>query len=191
MSNTSRLLSSNKPVLATYYEAAHKQVLGRRCFIRPSEYSMFEVFMDDLRELHIGYRDYAYGVVTILKEWLKEKKFYRIPVPVFCGDWALGKFRKVDNSQYVTVDEPDKDEKIEIFESELLVARTYVESNLSDVCRMRDIVADLKPLLSKKWLSCSPDNKPVSEVLDVLCKEYGIKIVSDYNELIRSIRCRQ
>lgn len=191
MNRSSRLSSSNKPVLAVYYESAHKQVLDRKCFIRPKEYSLFEVFMDDLRELNIGYRDYAYGIVTILKEWLKEKKFYRIPVNVFCGDWALGKFRKVDNSQYVTVDEPDKDEKIEIFESELLVARTYIESNLSDVCRMKEIVADLKPLLSKKWLSCPADKKPVSEVLDVLCKEYGVRVASDYNDLIRSARCRR
>lgn len=182
---------SNKPALATYYESSHKQILGRKCYVRVEEYKMFETFMDDLRELNIGCRDYAYTIVTLLQQWLREKKFYRIPINVFCGDWALGKFQKVDKSKYVSVQEPDDDMKVEILQSELLVARTYIESNLNDVTRMSEIVSDLKPLLSKAWSDCPKDKRPTAEVTEILCGEYGIKIVTDYNALIRSLQCRK
>jgi hypothetical protein len=182
---------TNKPALASYYESAHMQVLGKKCFIRPEEYAMFETFMDDLRELNIGYRDYAQTVVKLLEKWLEKKKFYRVPINVFCGDWALSKFRSIENSEYVSVADTDEDAKTEILQSELLVARAYVDGNLKDVCRMTEIIKDLKPLLSKKWLECSKSERPIDEVVEILCKEYGIKPVADYNELIGRLRCRK
>jgi len=187
----SRQSSSNKPALASYYESAHMQILGKKCFIRPEEYPIFETFMDDLRELNIGYRDYAQSIVKLLERWLISKKFYRIPINVFCGDWALSKFRSIENSDYVSITDVDEDIKTEILQSELLIARAYIEGNLEDVCRMTEIVKDLKPLLSKKWLECQKSERPVDEVIKILCKDYGIKPVTDYNELIGRLRCRK
>ena len=181
----------NKPALAAYYESAHKQVLNRTCYIRKNEYPMFETFSDDLRELNIGCRDYAYAVVKLLQSWLQEKKFYRIPVNVFCGDWALNKFKKIDDSQYVRITEPEEDKTVEIVQSELLVARAYIEYNLKDVYRMKDVVKDLRPLLSKEWLECPEDKRPITEVLEMLCKDYGLPLTSSYNNVIRSLQCRQ
>jgi hypothetical protein len=181
----------SKPALACYYESAHKHILSKKCYVREKEFSTFEVFMDDLRDLDIGCRDYAYTVVTLLEKWLKDKKFYRIPIGVSCGDWALGKFQKVDKSSYVRITEPDEDLKVEILQSELLVARTYVASNLVDVCRMKEVVKDLKPLLSKVWLESSKEERPLDEVTEILCKEYGIKLVADYNAIIRRLQCRR
>jgi len=182
---------SNKPALASHYESAHKQILSRKCFIRPGEYAVFETFMDDLRELNIGYRDYAQTVVKLLEKWLKEKKFYRIPINVFCGDWALKKFQTINKSDYVSVPDVDDDIKTEILQSELLVARKYVDSNLKEVCRMTEIVKDLKPLLSKHWLNCDKEERPSAEVTEILCGEYGIKPVKDYNALIGRLQCRK
>jgi hypothetical protein len=187
----SRQSLSNKPVLATYYESAHKKILNRKCYIVERDYAIFETFMDDLRDLNIGYRDYAYGIVTLLKGWVEKKKLYRIPIPVFCGDWALGKYKVVDNSQYVKVADKEEDLHIEILQSELLVARAYIDANLKDVCRMNEVVSDLKPLLSKAWLDCPKEKRPTSEVEEILCKEYSILQVVDYNAIIRVILGRQ
>jgi hypothetical protein len=147
--------------------------------------------MDDLRELNIGYHDYAQTVVKLLEKWLEKKKFYRIPVSVFCGDWALTKFKNIENSEFVSVTDTDEDTKTEILQSELLVARAYIDGNLTNVWRMTDVVKDLKPLLSHKWFSCPKDERPVDEVVEMLCKDYGIKSVKDYNEIIGRLRCRK
>ena len=192
MSKNSQPVSLNKPALAVCYESAHKQILGKRCYIREEEYKIFETFMDDLRDLNIGCHDYAYVVVTLLEKWLKEKKFYRIPVNVFCGNWALKKFQAVDKSLYISVKDPYENRTAELLQSELLVARSYVEENLRDVYRMQDIINNLRPLLSKCWLECPKDERPVSEAIDVLCKDYGIKSATNYNDIIRRLQqCRK
>jgi hypothetical protein len=188
---SSRQSLSNKPALATYYENAHLHILGKKCYISAKEYPTFETFMDDLRDLNIGCRDYAYNVTTLLKGWVEKRKFYRIPVPVFCGDWALGKFQTVDKSEYVKIADEDEDTKTEILQSELLIARAYVDGNLKDVCRMSNIVKELKPLLSKAWIDCPKEDRPELEVTDILCKEYYIRPVSSYNAIIKAVLEKQ
>lgn len=191
MSRNSKQVLLDKPALAVCYESAHKQILGKRCFIRENEYGKFETFMDDLRDLGIGCHDYAYVVVTLLEKWLETKGFYRVPTNVFCGDWALKKYQAIDASDYVSVKDPDEEKNFEILQSELLVARTYVESNIKDVKRMQDIVKELRPLLSKLWIELPKEDRPAGEVVEMLCKEYGIGLVKDYNAIIRRLQCRQ
>ena len=183
-----------RPSLVRYYEEAHRELLGKRIFIHPSKFPIFLTFSDDLRELGATNREYAFTVVKILKTWLKEKKLACVPINVFCGDWALGRFLKVFESESVEIKEEDPMEAL--LQSELMVARYYVSKNSSGECiRLRDAVKDLLPLLNKRWLelysSNSRSDKFIFKAVEILAKEFAVKDALNYSDIIRKLSCKK
>jgi hypothetical protein len=176
-----------KPPLVTHYMNAHRRTLGVNVFINTKQWPRFRVFEDDLRELHIPCRDYAYTVVAMLHDWLKEKHYTSVPVNVFTGDWALKKFLKVWKSESVqtasTVDD--------ILDSEVFIGRMYVATNLQEYARLSQVVARYRSNVSYAWYimyknDASLRSKFVSKAIKLLCEEYGITVdVDNYLDIVR------
>lgn len=178
--------------LARYYKQAHSEMLGIVPHLSERHMSMFLTLEDDLRDLAISSRDYAYTVTRLLRGWLHDKRLRFIPVHVFCGKWAFGKFMKVYHSDQVQVtydDTPDI-----LLYSEILVAKEFIKRNLeSDVpIRLLTVVEDLRPLLDKNWLECyhNGNGRPVDDAIYEICAEYGVK-AENYNDIIAGLRSRQ
>ena len=122
------------PALVNHYIDAHDKVLGVFVKVNPSHYAVFDVFTEDLQDLKIDPKTYSVNVVQILRSWLKLKNFRSVPIRVFCGDWALGKFLKVDAREYVKLEVDD--DASEILQSELTVARYYIAGNIGNYMRL-------------------------------------------------------
>jgi hypothetical protein len=183
---------TDKPSLAVFYEKAHKNIYDCTTYVHNNKYSIFHVFSDDLRELKVGEREYAYTIVKLLRDWLSEKNLKVVPINVFCGDWCLRRYLKIKNSETVTITNNDKEE--ELLHSELTIARYYISKNLESVLRFGDAVKDIEKLLSKRWLEMyrtkTFTNKFKYKALDIISEEFGFDCMKDYNDIIGKLRCR-
>lgn len=189
----SKLNLSDRPALAYHYTAAVEKLTGESIFIHPKLYPKFAVLEDDLRELGIPPRDYAYGVIKMLTPWAKMYGMRTVPAATFCSDWALNKFVKVFNTHTVQMLPQEVVDHDELLQSELTVARMYIERNLASgtVVRLMDVVDDIKPVLSSKWLDVyeAGDKRPVTEALDILMDEYRVRgVVANYSDIVDCLR---
>lgn len=172
------------PILASYYLSAHREVFGS-AYVTKKEYALFLVFEDELRGLEVPCGKYAHTVVRILKKWTISRGMKRIPVNVFCGDWALKRFLVIAERKYVDIS--NDDEAVAIYHSEMMVAKKYIDRNAAgDVCRIGDVVEELKPLLTEEWLEAYKigGDRRTNEVIDDLCDEYGVQNAWTYNDFI-------
>ena len=180
--------------IASCYMDAHKKVFGSRPFVHERWYGLLLALEDDLRDANIPCSEYAMVVTKTLYKWAVEKGFNSIPVRVFCGNWAMGKFMKVMKSSTVRIDTVDDDLYTRLFNSELLIAREYINRNLGDSpVRMRTIVDDIRILVDEVWYSVYEEEKigrPIDEVLYQLCEEFGVKRANSYNDIINTVRQR-
>lgn len=159
--------------------------------MHPKTFPLFSVLEDDLRECDYSSREYAHTVVVLLKKWAASKDLTYIPVRTFAGDWAFKKFVRIAGSSYVDISNDDTE--YDVYWSELTVARNYVNDNINgSVKKLYEIVNELEPLLSEKWL-WRYDNRrirPINKVLDELCDEYNVVFAKNYADLVRIIRAR-
>ena len=184
--------STEKPQLVIHYVNACTKVYHKKPFIPAKLFPKFKVFEDDLRELGISSRDYAYVVVTLMKRFVLSKGWICLPVPVFLGNYCLNKYKDIAATKTVKVDIETSTDIL--FHDELLVARVFIEKNLSsdaNCVRLRDVVKELKPLLSDVWLQVyvNKDRRPEDDVIDQLVTEYGIsKNVLSYLDIVDALR---
>lgn len=178
-SSRSTYYDEHMPLLARYYIDIHKDIFGCKVFVHEKYYSKFRVMEDDLREIGATPLEYADIVIRMLKNWANVKGLNSVPIRVFCGDWALGKFKKVFESDIVDI---SKDADTVLY-SELLVARTYIEGNYSNI---GNVVEDLRPLLDDDWIELYNEGSyrfSMGDALDILCEEYGVSYAIDYDDL--------
>lgn len=152
-------------------------------FVPNKHNSRFSVFEDDLRDLGIDSRDYAFTVVKMLKSWAADKGFYTVPINVFTGDWALELYRTVNGSQQVKILDNEVDA---VLECEVLVGRKYIQDNLTGFTRMRDVVSEIANMLAPEWIELywSGGVRPTQDALDRLSEEYGVPVAYSYTELL-------
>lgn len=183
------------PNLASFYIKAHEEIFNVRVFVPESKYGIFRVTEDDLREHGIWPMEYAYTVVRVLKSWAKSKSMSKIPINVFCGKFALDKFRKINESETVDVIVKNVDNiEEELLHNELIVARLFIQhnANCDYPIRIPDVVKQLKPMLGKHWLEAYHlGTRPISDAIDVLCEEYKLSYAKDYYDIAMKIRKRQ
>ena len=182
----------SKPSLAVQYEKVHMDIYGIKMFAPKSKYPVFSAFSSKLRENGMDEKKYSYAIARLLEEWLKTRNLKFIPISMFCGNWCFERYAKINNSETVDIGKENEDD--EILYSEVLVARYYINKNLGDtVFRMRDAVAELEPLLSKKWLSNYRNNVKMSKFMlkavDILSDEFNVSSSKDYVDIIRKLRC--
>jgi hypothetical protein len=189
-SRSSLLDVSGTPPLVFHYIAAHKNLLGYKPFVHAKTYARFTVFEDDLREKQIPSRDFAYTVVKLLKKKVTENDWKCVPLNMFLGDYAIKLYQKVSSST-VEVDYTNGN-KTELLHNELLVARMFVQQNVTSdkFVRLSKVVEDIKPLLSTDWLELYESKKPrpISQALDILMDEYNINVANTYLDIIDSLR---
>ena len=184
--------SAEKPHLVTHYVNACVKFYNCRPFVPAKLYPKFRVFEDDLRELGVSSKDYAYTTIKLMKSFIAKKGWTNLPTNLFLGDYCLHRYVKVMKTETVTIDTDDRGDIL--YRDELLVARVFVEKNLSsdgNCVRLRDVVKELKPLLSDVWLQVyiNKDRRPEAEVIDQLVIEYEIsKNVSSYLDIVDALR---
>lgn len=183
------------PSLALHYSNAQKYFFGSEIKIRVNKklYPKFRVFEDDLRELGIPFRDYAYGVTQLLKKWVASKKMTYVPANTFLGEWALKQYLAVHKSKYVSIDNVDKDIDNELFYTEALIARAYISKridNKGSTITLADVIEEVKPSLSKKWVQIYESNSSkreriVAMVMNMLRKQYHTPNARSYADIVR------
>lgn len=176
------------PALARYYISATKKTYGVLPIIKFNKWPIFQVFEDDLRELHVPLSDYAYSTTEMLKKWVYDHKLSHLPIRVFTGDWALNKFLKVWKSESVEIVTTSNDD--ELLHSELMVAKLYLAESTRGYVRLSTVVDSCRPLLSLAWCEMydSKDkrrNKFIIKAIDIICEEADITIpITTYIDLI-------
>ena len=176
MSKKALMSKGFEPQLVRFYKAANMQIFGKYPYIPVKCIDRFKKFEAELNKAGISPKDYAYTVVRILVNWVRGKNMHYVPVNTFLGQWALSRYNKIVNSETVTI-AVDEDEHDRMLHTELMVARQYIYENSKQCKRMTEVVEDLRPLLYTGWLQAYNNGwpRPVQEVLDILCKEYGIQ----------------
>lgn len=182
-------LVSYNSQLVVHYKNANHQVFVKTPYVPKKQYGKFLVLEDDLRELGIPPRDYAYTVVIMLKKWVMDHGMDTLPIKVFCGEWAMKKFLKVYESESVVIVDDDKDR---LLYTELLIARAYIYANgkNGNVVRLGDIVEERKELLSPDWLELYYSGELrtcESEAIDMLCVEYNVRHANNYRDIVDAL----
>lgn len=170
------------PILTRYYIGAHRDVLGVHVRVSKNKYGTFLVFDDELRIRGIGAHEYAYTVVKLLKKWLVKKKLRSVPVDVFVGEWALGKYVRVAGSDYVYIALDDVDN--DVYYSERAVAEIYISERGATPIRL--LARRMKNFLSDHWLRrfSHDGDRRIDDVLADLCEQYGVPGARNYNDII-------
>lgn len=178
--------SSDKPSLAVFYESSQQDVMGVDTYVHKKYYPKFSVFEDDLRDLSVSYRDYAYVVTKMLRDWAKDHKFKTVPINVFLGNWALEGYLKVRDSRQVKI---RVDDDGGVLDSEVIVGRKFIQDSLVRFVRLRDVVESVRPLLSERWLSMydGGDNRPTNDAVKILSLEFGVFEASSYTEIVDTL----
>lgn len=179
------------PALAGYYISANEKTFSTRPIVHISQWGIFRVLEDDLRDLHVPIRDYAYTTIAMLKKWALSHKMRYVPIKSFSSDWALAKFLKVWQSQTVEIHPDDAD--ADLLYSELLVARAFIRENLQHYTRLSKVVEACMSLVSKEWyeLYDSKDkrrSKFVNKAIEMLCDDYNLNIIAtSYNDILHEL----
>jgi hypothetical protein len=140
---------------------------------------------DDLRALEISEKDYAYGVMVLLKSWARSKKLLNVPINTFCGDWALERYVKIHNQEYVRTKDPMTKEQL-LLQGELLIGRyTIAAIYQKQFVSFVEIVREIKAMLTDEWLYAYKIHapRPIEEALVILGEEYGVKNPTSYEDI--------
>ena len=183
------MTSNDYPQLVSHYTNATYKIFGKRVWVSTMDFSKFRVLEDDLREIGVSSKDYAYTVLAALQTWTKEHHMDHVPVQMFCGKFAFQKFMKVWKSETISLAHVTD---AELKHSERMVAEMYISEVLSRNMNIAfdHVVNELRPLLSKAWLEmydhggyrmCS------GEIIDELCDEYHVPYAKDYYTLVVEI----
>jgi hypothetical protein len=184
----SKVISGSMPDLAYYYLNAIEEVFGTRCHIGKNDYATFLVLQDDLHDLGIKNRDYAYTVVRMLRQWALYHKMKFVPMRTFCGDWALRRYNKVFNSATVTI----MDHRAgELLNCELLVARMWLQHKVNhEPDKFDDVIDQLKPFLTDEWLEGYGNGHRaglVEEAVEILRSEYRLHDAWSYDDIAKAL----
>lgn len=184
------------PQIYEHYASAHKKVFHKSVYLPRKSWSTFAVFEDDLRNLGYDSKDYAYTIIKSLQNWAKSKALTFIPAGVFCGKWALERYKKIHDSKTVQIQTTEADAYTELLYSELMAARKYVSDKLAGL----DIpfgysVKSVAPMLSDAWLDmyrnhpvCEVRCKLIHEALTTICAEYGVPKTTSYSAAVAAIK---
>lgn len=179
------VLSDLAPQLVLHYQNSMKEFYGVRPQIGKKYWDRFNVVESNLRKLGVSSKDYARTVAKMLRYWVDSRDGFKfIPVNVFLGQWAFGKFKVVHEMDYVELQDDEEDE---LLHSELLIARYYIQSNIDgDYKRMSKCVDEMKSLLSDSWLEIYSSNgwRPIEETLYLMQAEFGMSNAKSYNNII-------
>lgn len=171
-------VTNDIPELVVHYKSATKDIYGINADVAKYTYEKFEERSEYLRMERVPLRLFAYGVLTLLQDWVAKKKFRQLPTNVFLGEWALKKFNNVEKSKWVDF-HFSEDGKDAILHSELQVARYYIETASKKFVRFMDCVEDIRPLLHKDWLHMYDAGESriwlISEAMVILEQEYGVR----------------
>ena len=113
-------VTNDIPELVMHYKSATKDIYGINADVAKYTYDKFRERSEYLRKGGIPLRLFAYGVLTILQDWVAKKKLRQLPTNVFLGEWALKKFHAVNKSEWVDFHLDDRDVS-ELLQSELLL----------------------------------------------------------------------
>lgn len=183
------------PQLARHYVDACYAVYKFKPYIHRRIFPKFSIFEDDLREQAIPPKEFAFTVIAATKWFVKKKSWKFLPIKLFLSDYGIKKYLKVE--KYKTVDvisaiNSDEILKMEILHNEIVVARAFIAKNVkSDTfIRLRDIVEELKPLLSEVWLEIyvNKGKRPISQAIDRLSDEFQVFDARTYTEMLDMLR---
>ena len=173
-----------KPQLAVYYEKGSKDVFHSGTIISKSNYPKFLEAERKLLKNSIYPKDYAYGIMKYLKDWTRNKGWKKLPIAIFCGDWAIGLYcSEIKSINFTDTPEDDMLEGM-LLHDELIVARYAASKGL----RIDQAVDELKLFVSSMWLHAYKNNKRakvVERALDILSVEEG-RVLNSYGEFLRS-----
>jgi hypothetical protein len=183
--NSKLIYYENESILALYYVKAVYNVYGIIISVSKDNIPLFKVLEDDLRDKGISYKDYANTVCGVLQNWCVKQRLRFPPANVFLSDFAIKRYESVKSKETVEYIQDGG----EVLYSELMVARKYIQDNLSSHARFRDVVSSLEPLLSPKWLDLynTGSKRPVNDALEILIEEFGVE-ARDYVSLLDALR---
>lgn len=183
------LIDEYIPQLVTHYKSACKSVYGSSPYVHEKVYTRFAVFEDDLRDCGISTKDYAIFAVNLLRNRVIKKGWKYPPLNMFLSSYALDRYKKAQATKTV---KPINTNNEALLYNELLVARMYIERNIGSAgyVRFEDAVNDLEALLSSEWLAMfdNEGRRPIDEALDVLSREYHVRLPMNYQELLELVK---
>ena len=179
-------VTNDIPELVIHYKSATKDIYGINADVAKYTYEKFRERSEYLRREGIPLRLYAYGVLTILQDWVVKKKFRQLPTNVFLGEWALKKFHAVNESEWVDFHLDDTNVS-ELLQMELVVARYYIETASKKFVKFKDCVKELRPTLYDGWLElydAGERDAIMYQALDILEIEYGVFGTKSYADFV-------
>jgi hypothetical protein len=176
------------PQLAVHYASANLDVFGVRPYVHGNIYPLFSVFEDDLRELQIPPRDFAFTIVKLKKKFVIAHGWKCMPIRVFLTNHCIKRYQDIKSTSTVEIINTDKES---LLYNELLVARIFVDRNVNGnkFVRFGEIVSEIEPMLSKEWLDLYVNNskRPSSEAIDILAEEYNIRVATSYLDIVDAL----
>lgn len=135
--------------LGMHYRNASIKVFEYKPYITiPQEITLFK-FNKRLDKAGILQKDYAYGVMHHLHDWVRKRGWKTIPVNVFCGKWCKELYlQEIGNRQFTYIQDSDEIFKMLVME-EFFVMR-YCEFATDGGYEMA--VEDMMPMMSDKWM---------------------------------------
>lgn len=177
----------NIPPLVSDFQDAVEELYDVRIYkVSEKHYDRFSKFEQKLRKHDYDFRDYAFTTCKFLRSWCRKKNFKVPPINVFLGDWAFGKYEKVEKTSFVTIDRETADQQ-SIIHSEYLVAKYYIDNHCEgNPIKFSDAVKDLRPLVCDEWVELyeSGGKRPFLDVLELLELEYAVSASTNYNDII-------
>jgi len=177
-------------LLVDHYRNASHRFLGVKPYVPKKLFPLFAVFEDDLRELSIPSRDYAYTVIKLLAKFVKDKGWKSLPVKLFLSDYGIKRYKSVASTSFVVIDTDVDDDRL--FQDEMQVARLFIYMNITsegDFIRLGTVVEQLRPLLSKEWLEMYEGKSKRPDVVDNVAEEFGIRgNMTSYLDIVEAIR---
>ena len=174
----------SKPQLIRHFQEASKKIFDSSPAISKEQYVKFQEVEKKLLKHEIFPKDYAYGLLTYLEPWVHKKGWRKLPLGIFCSDWARDLYiSSIRAVEFTETDPGEMDEGLLLYD-ELLVARYYIDQ--SGKMSLDEVVEEIKPALSSDWLNVYTNHKRVkvfSDALEVLSMGAG-RPIDDYNELI-------
>jgi hypothetical protein len=179
-------VTTDVPELVGYYKSATRKVFGVTVDVRHGRYEDFRKCERKLKSLGISFRDYSYGVTTLLQSWVVNKKLRQLPTNVFLGKWALEKYTTIKDSEFVDF-HYDESDVSELLQTELMVARYYIETASKGFVRFSKCVEDLQNALDQRWVELYTKGERahlICDAIDILEEEYGVKLAKTYNDFV-------
>jgi hypothetical protein len=121
-------------------------------------------------------KDYAHGVARHFCGWVKSKGWDKLPINVFCGQWAIRKYKEeIGNSDYLPATTSQEELAVLMYD-ELRVARYFISNR--GMKTYGDVVEELKPVLSDAWLE-----RYANDNLDSVRKDVLVVLRKDHRRI--------